>query len=29
MAIKPEKHHFTIDRPARRLLWRHMSMTGG
>lgn len=30
MAIKPEKHHFTIDRPgAAPALARHMSMTGG
>jgi cyclic pyranopterin phosphate synthase len=30
MAIKPEKHHFTIDRPgAPPALARHMSMTGG
>ncbi|WP_206241378.1 GTP 3',8-cyclase MoaA [Novosphingobium terrae] len=30
MAIKPEKHHFTIDRPgAEPALARHMSMTGG
>jgi cyclic pyranopterin phosphate synthase len=30
MAIKPERHHFTIDRPgAAPALARHMSMTGG